>query len=139
MSRENVEIVRAVYEVWNAGDMDAFGEMYDTDAIVRSPESWPEPGPFVGREAIMREWEHVREAWNVDVVEPISDFVAAGDRVAVRHVWRGAGHGPELNMELTNVFTLRKGKIVHQEFFWDHAEALETLGLSEKDAHTDSS
>jgi len=26
---------------------------------------------------------------------------------------------------------VRKGKIVYQEFFWDHAEALEALGLSE--------
>ena len=51
-------------------------------AIVRSPEGWPEPGPFVGREAIMREWEHIREAWNADAVEPISDFIDAGDRVA---------------------------------------------------------
>lgn len=42
-----------------------------------------------------------------------------------------SGHGPDLNMEMTNVFMVRKGKIVYQEFFWDHAEALETLGLEE--------
>ena len=41
-------------------------------------------------------------------------------------------------MELTIVFTMRKGKIVVQEFFWDHAEALEAVGLSEQDAHADS-
>jgi hypothetical protein len=39
---------------------------------------------------------------------------------------------------LTLVFTVRKGKIVYQEFFWDHDEALETLGLSEQDAYADS-
>ena len=71
-------------------------------------------------------------------MEPISDFIDAGDRVAVRHTWRVAGHGPEVNMEVTNVFTVRKGKIVYQEFFWDHAEALEAVGLSEQDAHADS-
>jgi hypothetical protein len=32
---------------------------------------------------------------------------------------------------LTNVLTVRRGRIVFQEFFWDHAEALKTLGLSE--------
>jgi ketosteroid isomerase-like protein len=72
-------------ETWNAGDMDAFGELYDPDAIVRPPQDWPEPGPFVGREAVMRQWEHVREACKADVVEPISDFIDVGDRVAVRH------------------------------------------------------
>jgi len=36
-----------------------------------------------------------------------------------------------LNMEMTNVSMVRGGRIVYQEFFWDHAEALTTLGLSE--------
>jgi hypothetical protein len=34
--------------------------------------------------------------------------------------------------------TVRKGKIVGAAFFWNHAEALEAVGLSEQDAHTDS-
>ena len=132
MSQENIEFMRAAYETWNAGDMHAFSEMYDVNAIMRSPEGWPEPGPFVGREAIMREWEHIREAWHADVVEPISDFIDAGDRVAVRHTWRvTAGDGPEVNMEVTNVLMVRRGKVVYQEFFWDHAEALQILGLSD--------
>ena len=38
---------------------------------------------------------------------------------------------PESNMEFTHVFTVRKGKIVVVEYFWDHAEALEAVGLSE--------
>jgi ketosteroid isomerase-like protein len=131
MSQENIEVVRAVYATWNAGDMDAFRDLYDPDAIMRPPEGWPEPGPFVGREAVMREWEQVREAWNADVVEPISDFIEAGDRVAVRHAWRVAGQGPEMNFEITNVLTLRQSMIVYQEFFRDHAQALEALGLAE--------
>jgi hypothetical protein len=27
---------------------------------------------------------------------------------------------------------VRKGRVFYVEFFWDHAEALETLGLSEQ-------
>ena len=33
--------------------------------------------------------------------------------------------------EQTVVFTLRKGKIFLLEYFWDHAEALEAVGLSD--------
>jgi ketosteroid isomerase-like protein len=131
MSQENVETVRAFYAAWNAGDMDAIREFYDPEAILRPPEGWPEPGPYVGQDAVMREWGQVREAWNADVVEPISDFIDAADRVVVRHTWRGAGRGPEVDLEVTNVMTVRKGRIVHQEFFWDHAEALEAVGLRE--------
>ena len=131
MSQENVEVVRAAFDAWNAGDMDALRQLYHPHAIVRSPEGWPEPGPFVGREAVMREFEQLREAWETDVAEPLSDFIGAADRVVVRFVWRGAGRGPEADLELTQVNTVRDGKIFAIEYFWDHAEALETLGLSE--------
>ena len=79
----------------------------------------------------MRQFEQLRETWDADALEPISDFIDAADRVVVRFIWRGAGYGPESNMELTGVYTLRKCRIVLLEYFWDHAEALETLGLSE--------
>ena len=85
----------------------------------------------MGREAAVRFFEQLRDTWDVTALEPISDFIDAGDRVAVRYSWRGAGHGPDLDMGLTLVFTMRKGKVFYQEFFWDHAEALEAAGLSE--------
>ena len=130
MSQENVEVARAVFAAWNTGDMDALRELYDPDVIVRMAENWPEPGPYVGREAVMRQWGQIRDAWDSDALEPIGDFIDAADRVVVRHSYRGAGHGPESNMELTVVFTVRKRRVFYQEFFWDHAEALETLGLA---------
>jgi triphosphoribosyl-dephospho-CoA synthetase len=34
MSQENVEIVRAAFEAWNAGNMDAVRELHDPDVIV---------------------------------------------------------------------------------------------------------
>ncbi|MEX0993202.1 MAG: nuclear transport factor 2 family protein [Solirubrobacterales bacterium] len=131
MSQENVEVMQAALEAWNAGDMDALRELYDPDVIMRPPEGWPEPGPFVGREAVMRQYEQNRETWDADALEPISDLVGAGDRVVLRMIWRAAGHGPESSMEFTGVYTVRKGRIFYLEFFWDHAEALETVGLRE--------
>jgi ketosteroid isomerase-like protein len=138
MSRENVEIVRAFYQAWNAVDMDAVRECFDPDAIiVRSLEGWPEPGPFVGREAIIRQFELNREAWEADAMEP-TDVIDVADRVVLRLVWRGVGRGPDSNLEFTVIVTMRKGKIFLLELFWNHAEALEALGLSEQDAHADS-
>jgi ketosteroid isomerase-like protein len=94
-------------------------------------EGWPKPGPYVGREAIIRQYEQQRETFDADALEPIGDFIHAADRVVVRFVWHGAGRGPETDLEMTQIITVRKGKIVNQEFFWDHAEALEAVGLSE--------
>jgi ketosteroid isomerase-like protein len=132
MSQENVEIVRAQFEAWNDGDMDSLRERYDPDAmIVRGLEGWPEQEPAVGRDAVMRYFAQVRETWDADTMEPIGEFTEVGDRVVVRVVWRGVGQGPDLNMEFTIVYTLREGRTFYQEHFWDHAEALKTLGLSE--------
>ena len=130
MSQENVEIVRALFEAWNAGDWDTYRELYDSDVLVRVPEGWPEPGPIVGLERLMRQFEQMRETWDADALEVIS-VMDAGDRVGARFIWRGVGHGPESNMEFTSVSTVREGRIVYQEFFWAHSEALEALGLSE--------
>jgi ketosteroid isomerase-like protein len=131
MSQESVEIVRAVYEAWNDGDMRAVLEACDQDIIMRSPEDWPEAGPFIGREAVVREFERLRETFDMDWQELISEPIDIGDRVVVRTVWHGVGQGPELKQESTVVFTVRDGQVFHIEFFSDHAKALATLGLPE--------
>ena len=132
MSQENVKVVRALFEAWNAGDMDAFCELHHPDTVLRMDANWPEPGPYVGREAVMREFEQLRQTWDGrDTSEPIGDFIDVDDRVAVRHIWRGAGHGPEAAVELTTVWTVRDGRILAADYFRDHAEALEAAGLRE--------
>ena len=137
MSQENVEIVRAFFEAWNAGDMSACGEAYDPHVVVRYAEGWPEGSePIMGREAVMRQWEQQREPFDADTLE-LLDVIDLGDRVVARMTWRAVGSGPDLNIEVTSVSTLRKGKTILSEFFWNYAEAPETLGLSEQDAHAD--
>jgi ketosteroid isomerase-like protein len=131
MSEENVQVVRGFFEAWNAGDMDALREIQDPDVILRTVENWPEPGPYIGRAAVMRWFEQLRDTWDADEGEPIN-FIDAADRVVVRFIWHGAGHhGPESNMEFTRVFTVRNGRVSGQDYFWDHAEALEAAGLRE--------
>ena len=70
MSDQNVEIVRASFEAWNAGDMDAYRELYDPDAVLRMPEGWPEPGPYFGRETAMRQFEQLNDTWDADTADP---------------------------------------------------------------------
>ena len=138
MSQENVEIVRTLFELWNVGDMDSYRELLASDVTLRNPEGWPEPGPHVGRDAVMRQFEQLRETWDTDAFELISDFIDVGDRVAVRFVWHAAGHGPQAKMELTGVYTVRNGKLLAIENSWDHPEPLEIMGLSEQDVQADS-
>jgi len=131
VSQENVDIVRAGMEAWNARDMDALRETYAEDVVTWPPDGWPEAGPFIGRDLVMRQWERMRELWDEDEVEMRTDYLEAADRVAVRMIWHWKGPAPEADSEATALFTIRNGKIRVAEFFWNYAEALETAGLSE--------
>lgn len=131
MSRESVEVVQRAFEAYNAGDLGALRELYDPGVVWHHLEGWPEPGPSVGRNAVLREVEQLREAWQAgDRLELVGDFVDAGDRVLARAVWRGAGSGPDAAMEFTYLLTLRKGRIIAIQMYWGHDEALEAVGLS---------
>ena len=131
MSQENVEVLRAFFAAWNAGDMDALRELQDPSVIMHAPKGWPEPGPEVGRDAVMRQFERLRTAWEADWVEPTGDFIDAGDRAFVRFIWHTAGQVPGSDMAFTHVATVRDGRIVRNEYFWDYAEALKAVGLEE--------
>jgi ketosteroid isomerase-like protein len=139
MSRENVEFVRRANALWNAGNLDALREFYDPDIVLRGVGDWPEPGPFVGTEAVLRQWERLREAWDDVRATSTSDFVDHGDLIAVRFVLRGKGRGPEAEIEQTIVWTMHDGLINAIDFYWDHADALKAMGLSDHDAHAKSS
>ena len=132
MSRENVEIVRRAFQAYNAGDLMNLREVYDPGVVWHHLEGWPEPGPSVGRDVVLREVKQLRDAWQEgDVLEPVVDFVTAGNQVLARMVWHGSGRGPDAAMEFSYLFTFRKGRIITIQMFWDHAEALEAVGRSE--------
>jgi ketosteroid isomerase-like protein len=132
VSDENVEIIRTGFEAWNAGDMEGVREIYDLHAVMRYPPGFPESGPFFGREAIMRQFERLRDALDEhDSLVLVSDFLDAGDRVVVRFAWRGEGVGPAMDLEMSVLYTVRSGRVIEAEFFRSQAEALEAAGLSE--------
>ena len=131
MSQENIEVVRTYLKLWNAGNMEGVRELHDPDAVMEAAPDWPESGPFVGRDAVMQQLNQARAAFDRDSVEFLSDLVAVSDRVVVRTGWHGIGRGPQSDMEWTNIFAIREGKIIRVDYFWDHAEALEAVGLRE--------
>src|SRR5262245_47754690 len=130
MSEENVELARKALEYWNRGDFDAAIDLGDEDQMLRSAEGWPERVQY-GRDAIRSFYEGVAEAVGGEAV--IEDLVDAGDSVVlrIRQRYSGEQSGLRGDLEFSQVLTFRKGKIILQEFFWDHQEALEAVGLRE--------
>ena len=84
------------------------------------------------------------DAWNEGGIEAvvaetvgqdavIEDLIDAGDSLVVRvraHMTSEQAR-PNGDIEFSQVLKFRKGKVVMAEYFWDHREALEAVGLSE--------
>lgn len=132
MSQDHAEVIERGLTAWNAGDMGAFRELWDQDAIMRPPERWPEPGPFVGRDAVLRQFEQMRDTWSADTVEPIAGPFDVDDLVVMRFRWRGSSHGLDVDMEATVVYGFRAGKVIAADFFWDHEQAMAAAGTKGK-------
>ena len=54
MSQENVEIMRAAFEAWNAGDMEALFAHFHPELVYHPRADEPDPSPHVGRDAYER-------------------------------------------------------------------------------------
>ena len=133
MSQENVELVIAAGDAYNAGDMDATMSCYAPDVEVYPDVGFPEARPLVGREEFMSWLEAADTAW-VDPKWVASEVIAVDDgRVVYRGAWGGEGHasGVETASSLTGIFTIRDGQISRVEFHFDHDEALKAVGLTE--------
>ena len=131
MSQEDIDLVRRMTAAWNTGDADAWSEFLAPDVIWRVMPDWPEQGPFAGRNAVLRQIRQLRAIWDSDTIVPVGDVISAGDKVLLRFIWRGEGSGPESNMEMTCIHTVREDAIVGFEFFWNHSDALKAVGLEE--------
>jgi ketosteroid isomerase-like protein len=133
MSDEALDVTRSWFETWNRGDLDAFMDLYAGDAEMTPPSSWVETETVKGQAAIRRFFEGLKEAWEGEDRAILHELVRAGDEVVSRMEWqvRGRASGIDTHLGITNVNTIERGKIVQQQHYLDHAEALKAAGLEE--------
>ncbi len=135
MSKENVDIVRRVYEAAASRDPDAVLDLYDPDVeldatrlgLVSSSEELYQG--HEGLRSLFREWH---EAWG-SIEYSYEELIDAGDQVVsvvTRHA-RGRASGIEVERPFALLWTVREGKVARLVWFLDRAEALEAAGLSE--------
>ena len=129
MSEENVEIVRSILRAWEKGDFSS-ADWADPDIEYSPPHDRrlsrgvTEMGRRFGE--WIAAWENLRVS--------AEKIVGADDRVVVLNRFQGRGKEsgtPTVDFSGASFFTLREGKVVMLEFFWDHQEALEAAGLRE--------
>jgi ketosteroid isomerase-like protein len=137
MSQENVEIVRSVFETFQAGiERGDPGAAFDTEALVADTEWMPLPGfagpaVYMGREGFiefMRTWTEDFEDWSIRLERLID---AGNDRVValLHQSATGKGSGVPVELHFALLYELEAGRAVRMRNYVDLAQALEAAGL----------
>ena len=133
MSRENVEVIRRGVEAWNRNDWPPLMAGFASNVIAVPPTEWPEAEVGRGRDALRRQFEWMKSAWEEERIE-VDEYRDLGDGVLVLFRWIARGKGSHVAVEhpAAALFRLRDGQVVRVEYFFeDQSKALEVAGLSE--------
>jgi ketosteroid isomerase-like protein len=133
MSRENVDVIRALFDAWNDGDLAAVRSFMAEGIEWLEVEGRTEKttGEEVrGRDAVHSGLEELFETWQHYRLEP-EDVRDVGDErvvAVIREVARGRLSGAELSSRWGYVITIREGKLVRVEAYRDPDQALASAG-----------
>ena len=133
MSQENVEKLRPGFEALNARDLDRHYDGFDPEVEWQTSAEDPDAATHRGLQAYKRyleQWLESFDGLHVDVEEYID---VGDDRVFTwcRYTGRGRASGVPADWYLAIIFTIRDGKVVRGEEYFDRNEALQAAGLSE--------
>jgi ketosteroid isomerase-like protein len=136
-----VRRLRQGYAAANRRDFDLLLTGLDPGIEYHTSEAWRfDFDPlYHGHDGYLKVWRGLLESFD-DVRLDAEELLDLGHRVLVtiKLSGHGAGSGVSTSQSQFQVFTMRRGLVIRQHDFQDPAEALEAVGLSERDAHADS-
>src|SRR3954453_3951142 len=128
MSKENVELVRSIYEAFNRRDWErAFG--LAAPEFEFTLQRGPNAGPHRGREEVQRVIEDQASAFDLWIIEPEEFFERDDVEVPfVKFRLQPKGSDAEFEIRIGTLWTMRDGKLLSAEGFPDREKALEAAG-----------
>jgi ketosteroid isomerase-like protein len=131
MSREKVELVQRVYELFERRDIEGTLGLVTNDFELRLPDLYPEgPETYLGRDGMQRWLSMIQDIWGEWRFE-LERLIDADEQVValVRIVAEGGASGVPVDREVAHVWSVRDGKASTASVYLDRAEALEAVGL----------
>jgi ketosteroid isomerase-like protein len=125
-----MELVSRGREAFARGDWKAFAAGMDADVLIRTDPLWPEQRVY-GRDAAVAFYRGIWESVTSDI--RLEDIVDLGDRVLTRACMtvHGSQSGVDGELRYSTLRTIRDGRIILEEFFIEHHDALRAVGLGE--------
>jgi ketosteroid isomerase-like protein len=129
--------MRLSAEAFNRGDLDALAPTRDPDFEFHPPREAVESGFFEpcyrGAGGYRKYVSELADVWGADIRIESLELIDMGDRLVMLYdaPVRAQASGVQLTGKLASVATLANGRVIHQQDYFDHDEALEAVGLRE--------
>ena len=125
-----MDVVKRSYAAFRRGDIEGWLETLDSDIEWQAAREDPDAALHRGHDGVLRYLGQWTEAYDGLQVEP-REFIDGGDRILVWvHITgRGRASGLDLDMQQAQIATVRGGKIVRTDEYFDRAEALASMGI----------
>jgi ketosteroid isomerase-like protein len=133
MSRQNVEVVRAVFEAFERDDLSGVLSLCDPEIeITQAADVLGAPQHLRGHAGVLEALADWTEQWDDYRIEVVG-MTDMGEHVMVSQVARGRGKGTGIPVEMlfTFLFLVRAGKITEWRIFTREDEALKAVGMEE--------
>jgi ketosteroid isomerase-like protein len=107
-------------------------DFFDADAVFEEPPEQPAPRIARGRDAAVEMFSRFDETWEGHRSDPEEIRVIDDARILLLSIEHFRGRdGIEIDQPCGTIYTLRDGKVVRMQSFWERENALKAAGLWE--------
>lgn len=132
MSRENVALIKAIYDAFAAGDVPGVLGRMSPEIVWNEAENFPyaDRNPYVGPEAVATGvFMRIGAEWDGFQVVP-EEIIDAGDTVIALGRYRGTfkATGKAQNTQMAHVWRVKNGKAVQFQQYADTLHVARVIG-----------
>ena len=134
MPNENVELIRAVYSDFEAGNIPGVLAAMAPDMVWNEAENFPyaDGNPYRGADAILSGvFARLGSEWDGFAAVP-EEFLDAGDTVVVLGRYRGThkASGRPMDAQMAHIWRVRDGKVAAFQQYTDTLQAARVTGAA---------
>ena len=134
MSKENVELVRGVYDAFATGDVPAVLGAMSPDMVWNEAENFPlaDGNPYVGHDAILHGvFARLATEWDGFTAD-VDEILDAGDTVVALGHYLGTckATGRSIRAQMVHVWRIAGGKIISFQQYTDTLQAARATGAA---------
>jgi ketosteroid isomerase-like protein len=132
VSQAEIDLYFAAKDRLAAEDHEGFSKLLHPD-VVATVLGWPEPGPFVGRDALVAQLEGLGIEFDGQRYSEIEVVADRDGWIVLTYVWsvRGAHSGVDVDVDVAVAFRVNDEQLVEVHWRGTRDEAFAAAGLLE--------